>query len=49
MPVLDKKLFTGDSELEPDECAKLEIKNNTSDINICLAEYTAGRAKQQAA
>jgi hypothetical protein len=39
MPVLDKKLFAGTNELDPGECAKLEIKNLTSDVTDSLAEY----------
>jgi hypothetical protein len=39
MPVLDIKMFAGDGELDPDEAAKLEIKNTSSDVNTCLSEF----------
>jgi hypothetical protein len=39
MPTLDKNFFVGEGELEPGECAKLEIKNLTTEVKNCLSEY----------
>jgi hypothetical protein len=39
MPTLEKKMFAGKEDLDPGECAKLEIKNLTSDIQAYFAEY----------
>jgi hypothetical protein len=39
MPPLDKKFFTGDNDIEPEECARLEIRNLSSDVEDCLKEF----------
>jgi hypothetical protein len=39
MPLLDKRFFAGEGELEPDECAKLEVRNLTNEVDSCLREY----------
>jgi hypothetical protein len=39
MPTLDKRFFTGDGEIDPGECAKLEVRNAASDVESALSEF----------
>jgi hypothetical protein len=39
MPTLDKKLFTGGSEVTAEDWAKLEVRNFSSDLEQCLKEF----------
>jgi hypothetical protein len=39
MAPLDKKLFAGSSDLEPDDCKKLEIRNLNSEVRNSLTEH----------
>jgi hypothetical protein len=39
MPALDKRLFTGGGEIEPSECAKLEVRNTSSEVENALKDF----------
>jgi hypothetical protein len=39
LPTLDKKFFAGESDIPMEECAKLEIRNVTTDLEQCLREF----------
>jgi hypothetical protein len=38
MPTLDKKLFYSESEIGPEDCVKLEVRNFAGDAESCLSE-----------
>jgi hypothetical protein len=46
MPTLDKRFFTGGGEIDPGECAKLEVRNASSEVESALSEFgwTGGAA-----
>jgi hypothetical protein len=39
MPTLDKRFFAGDGEIDPGECAKLEVRNTASEVESALSEF----------